>query len=320
MINNNYIKELPETADKEAILELRAERESLKKAANLSEYRDALTKLAPFKTKNLNLDSNEVTIGSKEELNSEQQESLKKALEAFIPWKKGPFNLFGYQIDSEWRSDLKWKRILPHCGSLEGKVIADIGCNNGYFMFRMAAQNPKLVIGFEPYAKHWLNFKLMQQYAQIPSLHFELLGAEHVNLYKNTFDKVFSLGILYHHKDPIGLLDKAFESLKPGGEIIVDCQGIPGNGNLILIPEKRYAKARGVWFVPTLSALTTWLRRSRFQDIQCFYSEPLSSEEQRTTKWAPINSLKDFLDPDDKTKTIEGYPAPHRFYVKAKKH
>ena len=46
--------------------------------------------------------------------------------------------LFGVDIDTEWRSDWKWDRIEPHLGvSLEGKVVADIGCANGYFMFRM---------------------------------------------------------------------------------------------------------------------------------------------------------------------------------------
>jgi tRNA (mo5U34)-methyltransferase len=62
-----------------------------------------------------------------------------------------------------------------------------------------------------------------------------------------------------------------------------------------------------------------WVKRSGFQDIVCFYQAPLSELEQRSTSWAPIKSLSDFLCPVDQQKTIEGYPRPWRFYLRAKK-
>jgi len=39
---------------------------------------------------------------------------------------------------------------------------------------------------------------------------------------------------------------------------------------------------------------------------------PTTPDEQRTTDWMTFHSLKDFLDPDDPTRTIEGYPGPIR--------
>ena len=39
---------------------------------------------------------------------------------------------------------------------------------------------------------------------------------------------------------------------------------------------------------------------------------PTSKDEQRTTLWMPYESLNDFLDLQDSTKTIKGYPAPLR--------
>jgi tRNA (mo5U34)-methyltransferase len=66
-------------------------------------------------------------------------------LEALRPWKKGPLSLFGVGIDTEWRSDWKWARLAPELDPLAGKVVADVGCANGYFMYRMLAENPKLV-------------------------------------------------------------------------------------------------------------------------------------------------------------------------------
>lgn len=37
-----------------------------------------------------------------------------------MPWRKGPFSLYGVEIDTEWRSDLKWDRVLPHLSPLAG--------------------------------------------------------------------------------------------------------------------------------------------------------------------------------------------------------
>ena len=97
----------------------------------------------------------------------------------------------------------------------------------------------------------------------------------------------------------------------------MDCQGIPGDDLISLTPRRAYAKANGIWFLPTLAALKVWLERSNFRDIECFYAEKLDVGEQRATAWAAIPSLQEALDPDDATKTVEGYPAPWRFYVKA---
>nr|WP_169730591.1 DUF1698 domain-containing protein [Carnimonas nigrificans] len=40
--------------------------------------------------------------------------------------------------------------------------------------------------------------------------------------------------------------------------------------------------------------------------------KPIPADEQRSTEWMTFQSLKDFLDPEDQHKTIEGYPAPRR--------
>ena len=48
---------------------------------------------------------------------------------------------------------------------------------------------------------------------------------------------------------------------------------------------------------PTLAALENWVRRAGFQHSRVIFSAPLSCEEQRSTQWADINSLKEALDP-----------------------
>jgi tRNA (mo5U34)-methyltransferase len=61
------------------------------------------------------------------------------------------------------------------------------------------------------------------------------------------------------------------------------------------------------------------MARAGFTQIRCFFAEPLSVEEQRRTNWANVDSLREFLDPDEKSLTVEGYPAPWRYYARARK-
>ncbi len=256
-----------------------------------------------------------VEIGLEEDLNGEQKQRLQTALRSFMPWKKGPFSICGQAIDAEWRSDWKWQRFAPFVRSLQGQVVADIGCNNGYYMYRMLAEGAERVIGFEPMARHALNFELLQNLYPTPALDFELLGAESLDLFTGVFDSIFCLGILYHHTDPVSLLRKMASALRQRGRIFIDCQGIPGEDSVALTPASRYAGATGVWFLPTRSCLENWVRRAGYTRLRWIFTEVLDPAEQRRTEWAPIKSLSDFLDPQNRQRTIEGYPAPHRFYL-----
>ncbi len=316
-LSPDYLEEGVHTLNVEGIRALREEREFRLWDDKVQRYREAVGSVQDLQASSWDFSSDVISVGTADLLTKEQRSRWEQALRAFCPWKKGPFSLFGTTIDAEWRSEWKWNRILPHISSLEGKTVADIGCHNGYFMFRMAEQKPRWVVGFEPYAKHFWNFQLVQNLVQQPNLAFELLGVEHFDLYPKFFDTIFCLGILYHHTDPLGLLRSMRQALTPKGEIVVDCQGIAGEEPLSLTPRGRYANARGIWFLPTRSCLEHWMNRAGFANVRTIFSEPLSVDEQRPTPWAEIQSLEHFLDPNDPTRTIEGYPAPWRHYIVA---
>lgn len=287
--------------------------------SKLDQYIAALQQAPLVPPSVCDLSSAAIRLGTSDDLTSAQKDQLEASLRVFMPWKKGPFSIFGIDIDAEWRSDLKWDRLVDHIGSLEHKTVADIGCHNGYFMLRMAEQKPSLVVGIEPVLKHMLTFHLLNQYSDQKNLIFAPFGIEHMDWMPEAFDTMFCLGILYHHTDPVGLLRKLRAGLKRGGEIVIDCQGIPGEDPISLTPKSRYAQARGIWFLPTASCLEHWVARAGFQSISMVYSEPLSVSEQRSTAWAPVDSLAEFLDPDDHSRTKEGYPAPWRHYMIAKR-
>ncbi len=253
--------------------------------------------------------------------NENAYSELKSVAEKLIPWKKGPFKLFDLEIDAEWRSDMKWERIIPHLPDLKNKVILDVGCNNGYFLFRMAHHEPKLALGIDPVLHMQAQFDLVQHYAGQENVKFELFGVEHLPYFHEMFDVIFHMGIIYHHRHPIQQLLDIRESLVPGGIAFLETIGIPGEESYALFPEDRYARMGNVWFVPTLSCFMNWAAKAKFINIEVVADTLLTDEEQRKTSWCPppFQSLNDSLDPNDSTKTVEGHPAPRRFLIKVQK-
>ena len=263
----------------------------------------------------------EIIIGSGRDLPENEKIKIHSHLKTLIPWRKGPFRLFDIPLNAEWKSDYKWDRIKSALPCLKHKTILDIGCNNGYFMFKMAHESPKMVLGIDPALGCQLQFKLFQHFAKVPNLNFELLGIEHIKSFNSLFDFVFSMGIIYHHRNPIEQLLDIRESLKPGGHLILETIGIPGEDPYSLFPEDRYAGMRNVWFMPTLSCFINWVKKAKFDNIEVISDTWENKNEQRLTMWCPPphQSLENFLDRKDNSKTIEGYPAPRRFCLLARK-
>ena len=282
-------------------------------------YRGPLAEMAHLRANWCDFTGDIVRIGTPDELATGEQQRLREVLRGLIPWRKGPFSVFGIDIDAEWRSERKWNRVLPELPNLAGKVVADIGCNNGYYMFRMLPHQPAFVLGFEPYVHHYFTFNLLNTFAAQPRLQVELLGIEHLPLFTECFDVIFCMGILYHRPSPIHALQELHSALQPGGWLILESQAIPGIEPVALFPAQTYAKVPGTWFVPTATCLHHWLGRAGFREVHCFCEHSMSSAEQRRTPWMEFESYQDFIDKDNPALTIEGYPAPRRVFFKAAK-
>ncbi|SDO90785.1 tRNA 5-methoxyuridine(34)/uridine 5-oxyacetic acid(34) synthase CmoB [Desulforhopalus singaporensis] len=282
-------------------------------------YRTPYLALSRHQATSCNCAGDTVTIGAADEIDDAGRAAVKENLRAFMPWRKGPFSIFGIDVDAEWRSDKKWRRIVPELPELKDKMVADIGCNNGYYMFRMTEHAPRFVLGFEPSVQHYYCFKALNAMAGCSNLDIDLLGVEHLHLFANCFDVVFLMGIIYHRPSPIDTLRDIVTALAPGGTLILETQAIPGEEPYALFPQKTYAKVPGTYFVPTALCLINWMEKAGFTDISFFSSSRTTPEEQRKTEWMQFESLTDFLDPHDPTLTIEGYPAPLRIIVKGRK-
>jgi len=152
----------------------------------------------------------------------------------------------------------------------------------------------------------------IQKYANDKRFDFLPIGIEDMPNDLPYFDSIFSMGVLYHRRNPINHLYELKQLLEPGGELILETLIIDEIDGGILTPESRYAQMRNVWSIMTVEKITQLLTEAGFKNIRCSDQNTTSLEEQRQTPWMQFHSLKQFLDPEDINKTIEGYPAPKR--------
>lgn len=231
------------------------------------------------------------------------------------PWRKGPYFINDTHLNTEWRSDWKWDRVRPHIAPLADRTVLDVGCGNGYHCWRMAGEGARLVVGIDPSPLFVCQFFAMRHFIGDPRVWVLPLGIEDVPATPGTFDSVFSMGVLYHRKSPIDHIFDLKSFLRPGGELILETLVVDGSEGYSLVPEGRYGKMRNVWFIPSPATLVRWMERCGLTDVRVVDENKTSTEEQRSTDWMQFESLADYLDPADPTKTIEGYPAPKRTVV-----
>ena len=276
---------------------------------------DTMPEMSPFE---MDLGAATVTIGGPGDLNSIEQRILRENLMWLHPWRKGPFELFGIQIDTEWRSDLKWARFKNHV-DLQNKLVLDVGCGNGYYLFRMLGAGAKAAIGIDPHLQFVMQFHAINKYVETNQVAVLPLGVENIPVDCGCFDTVFSMGILYHRREPKEHLEQLHGFLKPGGQVVLETIVLDTVGEELLVPKDRYAKMRNVWNIASPALLTKWLIECGFENVEVLDITKTTSNEQRKTDWMTYESLDDFLDPNDDTKTIEGYPAPVRAILIARK-
>lgn len=257
-----------------------------------------------------------VTVHNPQVSHGEQQR-IEGLLKQLMPWRKGPFNLHGVHIDTEWRSDFKWQRVAPHIGNLSGQQVMDIGCGSGYHLWRMLEAGAEQVWGIDPGQLFVAQFLAVRHFmpAELAArAHLFPLGVDDLPPLAS-LDTVFSMGVLYHRRSPIDFLQQLHGLLKPGGRLVLETLVVAGDQQTVLVPGQTYGKMRNVWFIPSTAALLHWLERCRFKQARVVDESVTGRDEQRRTAWMEGQSLADFLDPADASKTIEGYPAPRRAVI-----
>lgn len=246
-------------------------------------------------------------------------DEIRASLLQLSPWRKGPFDIGGVTVDAEWRSDLKWARVVDSLEPLDGRNVLDVGSGNGYYALRMREAGANSVIGIDPTLLYTMQFLAVNHFINDNSVFVLPLRLYELPDDCGKFDTTFSMGVLYHQHSPIDHLRQLRRTLRPNGQLVLETLFVPGEESYACTPSERYARMKNVWLLPTVSELTTWLTRSGFRDLRVVDETRTTSDEQRTTPWMTFESLAEALDPVDPMRTVEGWPAPQRIIVTAVK-
>ena len=125
-----YLENISGEFNKEELIKIKSERETWLLRDSAKKYKKLLDNLPSIPANSsCRFDQPEVSINGS--IDESLKESIKQDLETLIPWRKGPFHIFGETLDAEWRSDFKWDRLKAYLPNISEKVVLDIGCNNG---------------------------------------------------------------------------------------------------------------------------------------------------------------------------------------------
>jgi len=295
-------------------------RESLEtiKNGNISRWIDALEQLPHILSDKNILDTTAPTAISNPPITAETARKLENSMMKLHPWRKGPFNLFGLLIDAEWRSNMKWKRLEPHLGHMDGETILDIGCGNGYYALRALGAGAETVLGVDTSPLHVIQFQALNKYLRADSAEIILLDCDNLPR-KPLFDTVFSMGVIYHRPNQQKHMRLLLDLTKPGGRCVIETLVVDGDEKTCLHPNDRYAQMRNVHAIPSPALLKQWAENAGFAETETLDISTTTIEEQRSTKWMTFHSLQNFLHPENPNKTIENHPAPKRAILLAQK-
>jgi tRNA (mo5U34)-methyltransferase len=289
------------------------------KHGDFAKWLGVINALPPAGDLSIDLNADTVRIGTAADLDAGSQSETIEKLMQLHPWRKGPFKLFGIHIDTEWRSDWKWQRLADHIKPLKGKAVLDIGCGNGYHCLRMLGDGAESVVGIDPFLLFVTQFQLLNKYIQTDKVAVLPFGIDDLPTDSQCFDTVFSMGVLYHRKDPAEHIERMKGFLKPGGEMVLETLIIEDQNTDLLIPEGRYAKMRNVWNIPSPALLKKWVEDAGLKNARIIDITKTTTKEQRSTNWMTFESLSDYLNKEDDALTIEGHPAPKRAIILAQK-
>lgn len=286
---------------------------------DLPAWEAALAELPELPAGARRLDAACVGIQGETPLDPLLERRLRETLMRLHPWRKGPYCIHGVRIDTEWRSDWKWDRLAGAIAPLDGRLVLDVGCGNGYHVWRMLGAGARLVLGIDPTLLFVVQFLALERYLGRDDAAVLPLGIQDLPPTLTGFDTVFSMGVLYHRRSPIDHLGDLWRLLRPGGELVLETLVLEAGGQQVLVPPGRYASMRNVWFIPSVESLVVWLGRAGFVDVRVLDVTRTSRDEQRATDWMRFQSLPDHLDPADPGLTIEGHPAPVRAILIARR-
>jgi tRNA (mo5U34)-methyltransferase len=188
-----------------------------------------------------------------------------------------PLNLGGIETRPQWHVRRRFQRrlkLLQLPDDLTGKTVLDIGAWDGFFSFECERRGAKRVLAIDTYS--WDTYGkdgfLLAHEMLNSRVEHRRCAAEDIDLSLGTFDLVLCLGVFYHLRSPIQVLDRIRQVT--AGTLILETHALvpafheryplvcffPGDGMEAGLEHEFSAE-------PTIEALKQMLRSSGFLRI-----------------------------------------------------
>jgi tRNA (mo5U34)-methyltransferase len=142
----------------------------------------------------------------------ESREELKKKIEELGGWFQC-FNLDGILTNPANPNypEIRWRLIEPYVPEdLTGRTVLDLGCNAGYFAIKMKQRKADYVLAID-------NSPVLRQAQFVSEYYGVSIDYKQVDVYEfvlknqRKFDIVLFLGLFYHLRHPLLVLDRVAE-------------------------------------------------------------------------------------------------------------
>lgn len=158
--------------------------------------------------------------------NAPSRESLVALVESFSYWYQRIYLGQGvYTLGSPTLHNRVWQLLEPMLpNGLDGASVLDVGANAGYFCIQAKLKGAGKVIGID-------NTEVFLRQAEACravwglDIEYRQLDADQLHLLDQRFDVVVFTGILYHLKNPLGVLERVSDLCSDA--IIVETEVIP---------------------------------------------------------------------------------------------
>ena len=146
---------------------------------------------------------------------TDRQQFLQKMLV-----KRRLYRWFGEIYIGRRAKFLHFRRWLARLGVPDGARVLEVGSGDGVYCFYMAAQYPKAqVVGLELNPTEVEVCQTIAEREALPNLRFAdgVLGPP----WNNSCDLLYSLDVLEHISDDVGVMRQMFDALADGGHLLV---------------------------------------------------------------------------------------------------
>lgn len=146
--------------------------------------------------------------------------------------------------------------------NLEGKDILDVGCNAGYFMFKLLGKNPKSIFGIDvhrPFIE--IARRINEECFQSNKLDFHVAD---FFKYKfplgKMFDFIFCFSTFhYFYENQQLFIDKSYELLNKDGILLLEIEESPDQGEAKIFSPPRPADGK-CYFYPNQAMVKQWTK------------------------------------------------------------